>query len=65
MGDVEENNKMFTRKQLSEHLGVSERTIRRWEQKGWLPRIKIGNIIRYKWQDVKKLLDCMLNNQAR
>lgn len=64
MEGVEGPSKMFTRKQLSEQLGISERTIRRWEQKGWLPRVKIGNIIRYRKSDVDKLIECMLNNKA-
>lgn len=63
MGTME-GNVLLNRKDLSEYIGVSDRTLRRWEQKGYLPRIKIGNSVRYKISDVKKLLNDLRSQRA-
>lgn len=63
MGTME-GNVLLNRKDLSEYIGVSDRTLRRWEQKGYLPRIKIGNSVRYKISDVKKLIDDLRSQRA-
>jgi excisionase family DNA binding protein len=48
---------LMRRVQVADLLGVCTRTIRRWEQAGRLPCIKIGNAIRYRALDVKKLVE--------
>jgi excisionase family DNA binding protein len=48
---------LMRRVQVADLLGVCTRTIRRWEQAGRLPCIKIGRSIRYRSLDVKKLIN--------
>lgn len=63
MGNME-GNVLLTRRDLSEFIGVSDRTLRRWEQKGYLPRVKIGNSVRYKMNDVRKLIEDLRSKRA-
>lgn len=48
---------ILTRKELATNLGVTERTIRRWEKSG-LPYLSVSRIKRY---DYKAVLQWMLN----
>ncbi|HUM84088.1 MAG TPA: helix-turn-helix domain-containing protein [Lachnospiraceae bacterium] len=48
--DAEE--KWVSMKELAEHLGVSEDTIRTWTRKGYLPFSKIGKSYKYKKSEV-------------
>lgn len=46
----------LTRKDLSENLKVTIRTICAWEKKEILKPIKIGHVIRYRQSDINKIL---------
>lgn len=54
-----EGIELLSRGQVADLLGVCTRTIRRWEQVGRLPCVKIGRSIRYRSQDVKNLITKM------
>tara|TARA_R110001606_G_scaffold88748_3_gene199885 strand:+ start:2266 stop:2451 length:186 start_codon:yes stop_codon:yes gene_type:complete len=54
-----EGIKLLSRGQVADLLGVCTRTLRRWEQAGRLPCIKIGRSIRYRSLDVEKLTNEM------
>lgn len=54
---MEGNDKeLITRADLAELLGVCSRTLRRWEQRGWLPSLRVRRMVRYRYSDVKKLI---------
>lgn len=44
-------------KQLCEHLGVTEPTIRRWKKKGKIPFFTIGTAVRFDLEAVIKSLE--------
>lgn len=46
----------LTRKQLAAIQGVSVETIRNWEAKNLIPRLKIGHVIRFDLAKVEKAL---------
>ena len=46
----------ITRKQLAATQGVSVETIRNWERKKLIPKLKIGNVIRFDLEKVEKAL---------
>lgn len=52
--------KFLTIKQVAELLGVTEPTLWRWNKEGILKRVKVGNKVRYKESDVKKVLEGMV-----
>lgn len=55
-----EEIQLLTRDQVANKLEVSTRTIRRWEQSGRLPCVKMSKkIIRYRLCDIKKLMEEM------
>lgn len=43
--------------EAAEKVGVTPITLWRWEKKGVLPRIKIGNKVRYRLSDVQKMME--------
>ena len=49
--------KLFTIKQVSEILSVSENTIRKWVITKRIPFIKVGFLVRFKESDVKAILE--------
>lgn len=42
----------ITTKELCEHLGVTEPTVRRWKKKGAIPYFTIGSAVRFHLSDV-------------
>jgi len=44
-------DRLLNIKQLAQHYNVTAQTIRNWIKIG-LPRIKIGNVLRFKLEDV-------------
>ena len=50
-------DRLMTREEVAEYLGVSERTIHRLERRGSLPRIEITKqVIRYRASDLDDLI---------
>jgi len=54
---MERDGGLLTREQVADFVGVSVKTIARWDRKGWLPSIRIGRLVRYKPGDVERLLN--------
>ncbi len=58
--DVVEKQEIMTLPEIAKYLGVSERTIYDWAQKGKIPAAKMGNAWRFKrsvidrWREEKK-----------
>lgn len=48
--------KMFTKKELAETCRVSCRTVERWVKKGWLRKVAIGGVVRFRPDDVETLV---------
>lgn len=53
---------LLTRQQVAEALQVNPRTIARWEEKGLLKPLKFSaRSIRYRWEDVERLIEELAN----
>ena len=50
-------NNLLNCKQVSERLSVKEGTIRRWVFAGKIDKIKINGIVRFRSEDVEKLIE--------
>ena len=51
-------NKLLTVKELSEYLGISDETLRKYRMRGNGPKyLKLGRAVRYKLEDVLEWLD--------
>jgi len=51
------NSNLLTRKEVAEKFNVVPETIRLWERRGLLPRIRINSrLLRYRQEDIDKLL---------
>ncbi len=49
---------LMKREEVAEYLNVSTKTVRRFEERGQLPRIDLSRTsIRYRPEDVEKLLE--------
>lgn len=57
--------RMVTRKQISDQLNISTKTVSRWEQKGWLKPFRIGKIIRYRQSEVDALIQSLIADARR
>jgi excisionase family DNA binding protein len=49
-------DKMFTKKELAETCRVSCRTVERWMERGWLRKVVIGGVVRFRADDVETLV---------
>jgi hypothetical protein len=38
--------------ELAPKLRISKRSVDLWMQRGWLPYIKLGKVVRFRWSDV-------------
>lgn len=61
------DNKLLTRKEAAEFLGLSEGTLAVWKstKRYPLPVIKVGRSVRYRETDLIKFLDAMTDQQTR
>lgn len=61
------DNKLLTRKEAAEFLGLSEGTLAVWKttKRYPLPVIKVGRSVRYREADLIKFLDSMTDPQTR
>ena len=48
---------LLTPKELAEKLGVKTSTIYHWSHIGFIPRVKLGNLLRFKWSSITKWLE--------
>ena len=53
------NNKLLTRKEAAEYLGVEENTLAVWacNNRYKLPYIKVGRLVRYKQSELDEFLE--------
>ena len=47
---------LITKGQLSDHIGVTPRTVESWMREGFVPYIKIDRCVRYDLEDVMAAL---------
>ncbi len=61
------NDKLLTRKEAAEYLGLSEGTLAVWKTTKRYPLavIKVGRSVRYRQSDLDKFLDDMTDPQTR
>lgn len=52
-----EDEVLLTAKETAKKLGVDESTLWRWDRSGYLKKIKIGNVIRYRESDILKIME--------
>jgi len=53
----EEKMKLLTIKEVAQLLGVSPVTVHRYKREKGLPYIKIGNTLRFDWEDVRRWVE--------
>lgn len=53
---VSDERRLWTRREISEHLRVTERTVDAYRKAGRLPRIRLGNGVRFRGADVAALI---------
>ncbi len=51
------SEKLLTPQQLADYLGVKLSTIYHWSHLGYVPTVKLGNLIRFRWSTVSKWLE--------
>ena len=54
---------IIDRDELCKRLALSETTVIRYEKKGKIPRLSIGNSIRYNWPAVVESLESITNKK--
>lgn len=47
----------LTTKEVAIFLGVKEQQVRNWTSEGKLPFYKLGRLNRYKWCEIKEIID--------
>lgn len=53
---VGDEDQLLTREETRKKLGVSETTLWRWAQNGYLPTTKVGTQVRYRLSDINSIL---------
>ncbi len=51
-----QSTKWLTARDVGDMLKVSAKTINRWRRDGLLRGVKIGNVVRFDWQDVEDFM---------
>lgn len=57
MGVSRQGMKLLTIKEVARLLGVSPVTVHRYKREKGLPYIKIGNTLRFDWEDVRRWVE--------
>ena len=50
-------NKLLTPQEIAEYLGVQPSTIYQWTHEGFIPYVKIKNLVRYRQNDIDKWIE--------
>jgi excisionase family DNA binding protein len=63
----EPTSALFTRTQLAERLNVSHRTVDNWRERGLIPYLRVGAVIRFDFRQVIAALSehCKEREKAR
>ncbi len=51
---LKEQDELMTAKQVLAMIGVTDKTLHVWDKTGFLPRIRIGGVVRYRRADVER-----------
>ena len=67
MGDqmAEKLQQLLTLFEVSEFLQIGERTIYQWVQKGTIPGFKLGNVWRFRREDIEAWIEEQKNKTVR
>lgn len=52
--DINEGQELMTAKEVRAMIGVTDKTLHVWGKTGFLPRLKIGGVVRYRREDVER-----------
>jgi excisionase family DNA binding protein len=62
---VSVEQELLSRAEVARMMGVGEGTVSRWEKAGYLHRIKFGNILRFRKEDIQAFIDAnYVDNEA-
>lgn len=50
------DQRLLDKKAMADHFGVFTRTVERWAAKGWLPKVAIGGVVRFRADDGETLV---------
>ena len=53
----------ITKEEVARRLMKTARTIERWQRLGYIPFVKVGQAVLYKWADVEERLDQKFGSQ--
>ena len=49
-----DDQELMTAKEVRAMIGVTDKTLHVWDKSGFLPRIRIGGVVRYRRADVER-----------
>ena len=52
----ERMDRLLSKKEFAEQFRVSERTVERWVERGWLTKVRIGGVVRFRPEDGEALV---------
>lgn len=55
-------SKLMTVEELADKLSMKKSTLYQWTHEGFIPHIKMGKLLRFRWSDVERWLDERTNN---
>ena len=55
----------FTREEVKEICDVCDATLWHWNKKNYLKAIKVGNKVRYRMSDIRRILEANTNHENR
>ena len=50
-------DRLLTQRDVAAYFKVTRRTIENWRDKGWLPFIRLGGVIRFKPSDLQRVVE--------
>lgn len=50
-----EDSSLLTAKEVRAIIGVTDKTLHVWDKTGFLPRVRIGGVVRYRRADVERV----------
>ena len=50
-----EDGSLLTAKEVRAIIGVTDKTLHVWDKTGFLPRVRIGGVVRYRRADVERV----------
>ena len=53
-GNGDDDKELLTPKEVRALFGVTDKTLHVWNKSGFLPRIRIGGVVRYRRADVER-----------